>query len=266
MTIYLYKKTHNITGLKYLGKTKQDPIKYQGSGVKWRHHIKKHGYNVTTEILKECETNEEIKYWGLYYSNLWDVVNAKDSTGKKTWANLKLEEGDGGFILSRKSIDKRTETRRLRGNLNTNTPESIAKGIATKKANGTYGISYSTSESAKKAVATRIRNGNNYQTQESINKTLESKRKNGTLNSSSPASIAKANATKVKNGTNKRSKESIEKQISTIAANGGRIQTEETRRKLRIPKKRLVCPHCNKEGGNSQMKRWHFDNCKLKII
>jgi hypothetical protein len=95
MTIYLYKKTHNITGLQYLGKTERDPFKYKGSGEKWVPHIKKHGYDVTTEILKECKNNEELKYWGLYYSDLWDVVNARDKNGKKTWANLKPESGDG---------------------------------------------------------------------------------------------------------------------------------------------------------------------------
>lgn len=26
----------------------------------------------------------------------------------------------------------------------------------------------------------------------------------------------------------------------------------------------IVCPHCGKEGGRSSMKRWHFDNCKMK--
>lgn len=26
----------------------------------------------------------------------------------------------------------------------------------------------------------------------------------------------------------------------------------------------ICCPYCNKEGGKSIMKRWHFDNCKLK--
>jgi len=31
-----------------------------------------------------------------------------------------------------------------------------------------------------------------------------------------------------------------------------------------VPKPKLTCPHCGQEGGNSQMKRWHFDNCKLK--
>lgn len=25
---------------------------------------------------------------------------------------------------------------------------------------------------------------------------------------------------------------------------------------------KVVCPHCNKEGPNNAMKRWHFDNCK----
>ena len=28
-----------------------------------------------------------------------------------------------------------------------------------------------------------------------------------------------------------------------------------------IPKKTITCPHCNKSGGEPQMKRWHFDNC-----
>jgi len=33
MTIYLYKKTHNVTGLQYLGKTTRNPFTYKGSGV-----------------------------------------------------------------------------------------------------------------------------------------------------------------------------------------------------------------------------------------
>ena len=35
-----------------------------------------------------------------------------------------------------------------------------------------------------------------------------------------------------------------------------------------IPKKfnKIVCPHCNKEGKDNVMYRWHFDKCKLKNI
>ena len=47
MPIYtLYVKTHNKTGLKYLGRTTQDPYKYKGSGTYWRSHLKKHGNRV----------------------------------------------------------------------------------------------------------------------------------------------------------------------------------------------------------------------------
>jgi hypothetical protein len=88
---YLYIKIHNKTGLKYLGKTEQeDPCKYEGSGKRWTLHIKKHGYDVTTQILKECHTKEEVKKWGIYYSKLYDVVKSKD------WANIVPEQGDGG--------------------------------------------------------------------------------------------------------------------------------------------------------------------------
>jgi hypothetical protein len=90
MTIYLYKKTHNKTGLQYLGKTSQDPFKYKGSGTRWIRHIKKHGNDVSTEILLEASTNDEIKKWGLYYSNKWNVVESDQ------WANIKPETGEGG--------------------------------------------------------------------------------------------------------------------------------------------------------------------------
>ena len=32
--------------------------------------------------------------------------------------------------------------------------------------------------------------------------------------------------------------------------------------KIKGPQSRITCPHCKKEGGESIMKRWHFDNCK----
>lgn len=93
--IYLYVKQHNKTGLKYLGKTvKSDPDKYQGSGKIWKSHIKKYGYDVTTDILKICETQEELKYWGEYYSDLWNIVESTE------WANLIPEKGDGGATMT----------------------------------------------------------------------------------------------------------------------------------------------------------------------
>jgi hypothetical protein len=92
---YLYVKTHNKTGLKYLGKTKKlDPHKYTGSGKKWLMHLKKHGYDYTTEILLVTKDDIELKETGIFFSKLWNIVESKE------WANLREESGDGGDTSS----------------------------------------------------------------------------------------------------------------------------------------------------------------------
>ena len=106
MTIYLYKKTHRETGLQYLGKTTSaDPYSYPGSGVYWTRHLELHGNNVETEILRECQTEEELKEWGKYYSKFWNVVEDKN------WANLIEEAGPGG-AWSNESKKKLSETKK----------------------------------------------------------------------------------------------------------------------------------------------------------
>lgn len=46
---WLYIKQHNVTKLKYFGKTTNgDPYKYKGSGIYWTRHLNKHGNDVTT--------------------------------------------------------------------------------------------------------------------------------------------------------------------------------------------------------------------------
>lgn len=91
MIIYLYVKTHNVTGFKYLGKTvNKDPHKYPGSGLLWTRHLNKHGHDYSTEIIKECSSKEEVKMFGLHYSELWNVVESNK------WANMRPESGNGG--------------------------------------------------------------------------------------------------------------------------------------------------------------------------
>lgn len=127
--LYLYLKTHNKTGLKYLGKTKRNPYTYQGSGTIWKRHIKKHGYDVTTEILFQSENLEEFKQKCLHYSHLFNIVESQQ------WANLVVENGVGGS--NSRSSKLAWETKRIRGNDIINTPEVIAKCKETKKKNGT---------------------------------------------------------------------------------------------------------------------------------
>ena len=96
MTIYsLYIKTHKKTGLKYFGYTKQDPHIYPGSGTDWKIHLKKHGYQVHTEVLLQTTNKNEIVSWGILYSSKWNIVSAQDDFGNKIWANKIPETGSG---------------------------------------------------------------------------------------------------------------------------------------------------------------------------
>lgn len=103
--ISLYLKTHNVTGLKYLGKTIKDPYVYKGSGVYWSNHIEKHGNDVTTKVLMVCDSKDEVKVWGQYYSKVWNIVESKE------FANLTIETGLGEGAVGRKYKD----TSKMRG-------------------------------------------------------------------------------------------------------------------------------------------------------
>jgi hypothetical protein len=89
MIYYLYVKTHNPTGLKYLGRTKRNPFKYKGSGTYWKNHIKKHGGNISTTVVGEFETLEDLKTAGISWSKRCNVVESME------WANLTEETGEG---------------------------------------------------------------------------------------------------------------------------------------------------------------------------
>lgn len=137
MIIYLYVKTHSITGLKYLGKTTaKDPHKYTGSGVYWKNHLKVHGKCYTTEVIKECYSSDEVKVWGQYFSELWEVVTAKDQNGKKLWANEKPELGDGGSIKGHTKSESTKEKYRNKNwtdRAKSNRLENCYKNAAKKK-------------------------------------------------------------------------------------------------------------------------------------
>lgn len=128
MTIYLYVKTHNKTGLKYMGKTILDPHRYPGSGKYWKRHIKEHGNDVTTQILLATEDKTEFVETAIFFSRLFGIVESKE------WANFREETGHGGF--SKEAAHK--------GYLNGHTKRSKAGG----KAAVELGLVW-TSESAK---------------------------------------------------------------------------------------------------------------------
>jgi hypothetical protein len=85
---WLYIKQHNSTGLKYFGKTiSADPLKYQGSGVVWTRHLKKHGNNVSTLWCHLFFDQQSLTEYAINFSKENNIVESS------IWANLKIEDG-----------------------------------------------------------------------------------------------------------------------------------------------------------------------------
>ena len=112
-SIYLYLKTHNITGKKYLGMTISDPYKYPGSGTYWRNHLRAHTNNVSTEVLFESTDPEEFSATALKYSMELNVVEDPQ------FANLMHEYGlnggpnAGSFKPGRKGVPLTPEVKAI---------------------------------------------------------------------------------------------------------------------------------------------------------
>lgn len=53
--------------------------------------------------------------------------------------------------------------------------------------------------------------------------------------------------------------------LKVATARRGVGKSDDTKRKMSKPKQQVTCPHCKKEGGLPQMKRWHFLNCPQKM-
>jgi len=92
----LYIATHNITGLKYFGKTdlyhtEEDLQKhYHGSGKYWLRHLNKHGDDVTMKIWYQDDCIPAVSALALMFSRTNNIVECND------WANLKEENGTSG--------------------------------------------------------------------------------------------------------------------------------------------------------------------------
>lgn len=241
-TIYLYLKTHNKTGLKYLGKTVQDPHEYRGSGLVWNRHLDKHGNDVTTEILFETNNMDEFKRVALEYSDKWNIVESKE------FANLIPEYGSGGDT----SMCFTEETK-----------DKIRKSLAKTR----EGMDLSRSEETKKKICESLKGQT--RTEESKQKMSESakqnreslseddkKKKYGLSNiGRSPHNKGKkghlSDRIWVNNGLSNR-RVTVDKIPDGWAIGKTRCEIKETK----------VCPHCNKQGKGGTMTRWHFDNCK----
>jgi len=104
---WLYIKQHNITGLKYFGRTtSKDPTKYKGSGKWWTRHIKIYGNDVTTIWYHLYTEKHVIQEEATAFSVSHNIVESKE------WANLMIEDGINGSVKGHYRGEVTAETRK----------------------------------------------------------------------------------------------------------------------------------------------------------
>jgi len=104
MITYLYHKRHIKTGLNYFGKTTGNPYTYNGSGVYWNDHLRKHGKEIETVQVWKFDNLEECSKFAIDFSIKNNIVESNE------WANLCLENGlDGGDKFSSMDPTKKAD-------------------------------------------------------------------------------------------------------------------------------------------------------------
>lgn len=225
---WLYIKQHNITGLRYFGKTTKDPVTYNGSGKYWKDHIKKHSNDVTTVWCELFTDKNQLIEYALKFSSDNNIIESNE------WANLILENGIDGNVPG----NKRTQETKIKLSLAHKGQNAWNKGIPRTK-------------EVKDAIS-RANTG-----KDAWNKGIP-------CDDKIKDAVSKANKGKA-------------------AWNKGIPRTEEEKQKIREGRKKLlekgfvpynkgkkesilICEHCKKSiGGQGNYKRWHGDNCKLKL-
>jgi len=221
---YLYLKTHSVTGLKYLGQTERDPFKYRGSGVDWKLHLAEHGKNHITEIICQSDDKSVIDNEGRRLSEKWNIVESAE------WAN-RIPESGGGFGPKGRNkgttpvIDKAGNKFRVA----VDDPRFIS-GELVAHTKGKVTVVDKAGNKFRVAVDDiRIKTG------ELVNAT------------------AGTTTVKDKNGN-----------VMQVSVDDPRLASGELVGIRAGIKEVITCPHCNKTGGLSIMKRWHMDRCKKK--
>lgn len=258
--IHLYVKTHRITGLKYFGKTTGDPFTYLGSGVYWRNHLKAHGEDVETEIVRSFEDVDACREFAVKFSADHDIVKSD------SWANLMPEDGMNGWPIGENNPSKNmtADRRRACGNAFRGKERPDQSARMRGENNPVFGKSEHTFGLKKFAENSR-------------GKTLEeifgSERADAIKSKMSSSKIGlKYSLTHRKcpycclagSGPNMARYHFDNCQLNPKNPNNhiGKISVVTKDRRQEV----FECPHCHKNGMNEgNMKRWHFDNCKHKI-
>lgn len=272
MNQFLYIKQHKVTGKLYFGKTTKNPLKYNGSGLYWSRHLKSHGKDIETLWYCLFTDQEECTKFALMFSEQEDIVNSD------LWLNLIFENALNGLPDGYKpSLETRQKLSLANfGKLRSHETKSkmslsfkgrvISDETRQKLSLANTGKHLSDETKAKMSISLKGRiTSHEHRKKLSI----------AALNFSPEQRSRQIESVKIK------SKETKQKmKISALnrnpshnmkigAAHKGIPKTASQKLLISISLKaipKITCTHCGLIGSPSNMKRWHGDNCKFKII
>jgi hypothetical protein len=134
----------------YLGMTTQNPESYRGSGLYWTRHLREHGNLVDTIVIAECQTMEEIKELGMFYSMEFQVVESE------IFANLVIEQGENSSGMRGKKQKQETRLKISRSLLGHKVTEETRKKLSDSNSGktawnkGVIGLHYHSEEHKQK--------------------------------------------------------------------------------------------------------------------
>ena len=254
---FIYETTNLINSKKYRGihKTKNINDNYIGSGMAFTYAVKKYGKeNFKREILEYCNSYDELlEKEKIYVNEEWvkDRANYNAKTG-----------GQSAGILSEESKNKISDTLKEKYRTGEIKPNPARKGMTPwcKGLKMTDEFKEKCSKAAKKRFEDDKENHpfklfrvdtKSEEHRKKISNTLKERYKNDEIiPNTEPMS------------------EEIKNKISEVLKNKYKTEVHHSKGKPSWNKGKIMekieCPYCGKFADKSNIKRWHFDNCKLK--
>lgn len=239
---YLYVKTHKVTGMKYFGKTvANDPVMYQGSGKRWKNHIRKHGYDCTTEIIGFFTNEEECKKAAIEFSMSNNIVDSDQ------WANLMNENGiDGGALVYTDEMKQRQRESSLKM-MKKGTHPFLGDFQKNRVINGTHHLlgGEIQRKHASENNLKRVRNGTHHFVGGAVNRMMVEKGTHPFLGGKIQRETYKKRTTETKE---------LLKSLREKMFIEGTHPTQVIK----------ICPYCNKMENSALYARYHGDKCPMK--
>lgn len=252
MTYYfIYKTTNTVTNEYYIGKheTKNLNDNYLGSGLRLRNAIEKYGKEkFVREIIEFCESKNELNEREIYHINL--------HISEEKCYNIALG-GQGGCISLFPENPKYEEIKNKISRTKHKTSDLIYERttrLHEEKRIGMYGKRHSEETKQKMRIS---------QKGKSIGRKLSIETK---------AKISKAQKGKSKPSFSEQHKRNISLNHHDVSGSNNPMydkrHSEETINLLSEKaknRKKYECPHCSMLVTAGNFKRWHGDNCKMRI-